>query len=100
MVSELKEGITTEIGEIELDPLDILMFALGDSDTKTALIAYFRGEPHPILSMDEESRKELDSALAKEIVGQSTVDPDAKVHSSQQSKRVAPVSSKDVTRNR
>ena len=56
-VAELSEALSAAAGtQIDADPLDLLMFALGDQASQTALIAFFRGDAaeHPLQTMSTE----------------------------------------------
>ena len=99
-IDELRQTIREEIGASEVDALDAIMFTIGDEDTKRSLAAYFQGDAHPILTMDKESVKALDMALAKQIVTQATVADDISVRINDQSKRVQQVNINSVQRGR
>ena len=97
-IDELRQAIAVELGVLDVDALDAIMFTVGDQETKKALAAYFQGDAHPILSMDAESIKTLDLALAREIVTQSTVNADVKVQISGKAKKAQRINIGSVQR--
>jgi len=96
-IDELRRIIAIEFGS-EVDAMDAMMFTMGDQETKEALAAYFQGGAHPVLSMDAAEIKELDLALAKEIVTQSTVKSGAKVQINDKTKRAQRINIDSVRR--
>tara|TARA_Y100000994_G_scaffold240566_1_gene235419 strand:+ start:4356 stop:4664 length:309 start_codon:yes stop_codon:yes gene_type:complete len=96
-IDEFRRIIAIEFGS-EVDALDAMMFTMGDQETKEALAVYFQGGAHPVLSMDAAEIKELDLALAKEIVTQSTVKRGTNVQINDKTKRVQRINIDSVLR--